>query len=227
MALTKVKPGGIHADLSSAISGSANASAISGSHTSGFEFAGTVSGSSISTGSFGRVEVAGNLTVTGTDNVGITTASQWRLATTFTTGGAFITSNLEEVDAPAGYSTMGSGMGESSGVFSFPSTGYWLILFNTQIYYDTDRRYCLAQIHTTVDDGTYLEASTSLNQILGGTLALHSYGSMALHYIFDVTSVSTHKVKFKVGGVEDDPIASLGESGANYTSMVFIRLGDT
>ncbi len=44
MALTKVKPGGIHADLSSA---------ISGSHTSGFEFAGTVSGSSISTGSFG------------------------------------------------------------------------------------------------------------------------------------------------------------------------------
>ncbi len=31
MALTKVKPGGIHADLSSAISGSANASAISGS----------------------------------------------------------------------------------------------------------------------------------------------------------------------------------------------------
>jgi hypothetical protein len=56
MALTKVKPGGIHADLSSAISGSANASAISGSHTSGFEFAGTVSGSSISTGSFGRVE---------------------------------------------------------------------------------------------------------------------------------------------------------------------------
>ena len=66
MALTKVKPGGIHADLSSAISGSANASAISGSHTSGFEFAGTVSGSSISTGSFGRVEVAGDLTVTGT-----------------------------------------------------------------------------------------------------------------------------------------------------------------
>jgi hypothetical protein len=61
MALTKVKPGGIHADLSSAISGSANASAISGSHTSGFEFAGTVSGSSISTGSFGRVEAAGDV----------------------------------------------------------------------------------------------------------------------------------------------------------------------
>ena len=84
MALTKVKPGGIHADLSSAISGSANASAISGSanasaisgsHTSGFEFAGTVSGSSISTGSFssvvvadkvqGNLSVGGNLTVTG------------------------------------------------------------------------------------------------------------------------------------------------------------------
>ena len=76
MALTKVKPGGIHADLSSAISGSANASAISGSHTSGFEFAGTVSGSSISTGSFssvvvadkvqGNLSVGGNLSVTGT-----------------------------------------------------------------------------------------------------------------------------------------------------------------
>ena len=55
MALTKVKPGGIHADLSSAISGSANASAISGSHTSGFEYSGTISGSATSTGSFGDV----------------------------------------------------------------------------------------------------------------------------------------------------------------------------
>ena len=72
MALTKVKPGGIHADLSSAISGSANASAISGSanasaisgsHTSGFEFAGTVSGSSISTGSFGRAIISGDVDI--------------------------------------------------------------------------------------------------------------------------------------------------------------------
>ena len=69
MALTKVKPGGIHADLSSAISGSANASAISGSHTSGFEFTGTVSGSSISTGSFGSTNIMGNL------NIGTTTAN--------------------------------------------------------------------------------------------------------------------------------------------------------
>ena len=50
MALTKVKPGGIHADLSSA---------ISGSHTSGFEYSGTISGSSISTGSFGVMRADG------------------------------------------------------------------------------------------------------------------------------------------------------------------------
>ncbi|MDP6585458.1 MAG: hypothetical protein QF535_12445, partial [Anaerolineales bacterium] len=59
----------IAAPLASVISGSANASAISGSHTSGFEFAGTVSGSSTSTGSFGSTNIMGNL------NIGTTTAN--------------------------------------------------------------------------------------------------------------------------------------------------------
>ena len=60
MALTKVKPGGIHADLSSAISGSVT------------NPSGNVSGSSTSTGSFGRVEagsVEGTLVTAAQTNI--------------------------------------------------------------------------------------------------------------------------------------------------------------
>ena len=60
---------------------------------------------------------------------GSTHASQWRLTTDFTGNAAPIASNLEEVDAPVGFGVLGSSMTESSGIFTFPSTGYWLIKF--------------------------------------------------------------------------------------------------
>ena len=60
----ELQVGGTIVPSGTAVSSSfAQKTAISGSHTSGFEFAGTVSGSSVSTGSFGRVEVAGDVTV--------------------------------------------------------------------------------------------------------------------------------------------------------------------
>jgi hypothetical protein len=43
------------------------------------------------------------------------------------TSATVITANLERVDtAPQGY-LAGSGMSQSSGVFTFPSTGIWLV----------------------------------------------------------------------------------------------------
>jgi hypothetical protein len=75
------------------------------------------------------VNIVGTLQNNGS-GVGITMADQWRLTTqtnfvteTYTD----ITANWERNDN-SGYSVMGTGMTESSGVFTFPSTGYYLIM---------------------------------------------------------------------------------------------------
>ena len=66
---------------------------------------------------------------------GITMAQQYRLTTTLqmATSGTDITANLEVVDSD-GYGGIGSSMSESSGIFTFPSTGIYLIEFNGAIH---------------------------------------------------------------------------------------------
>ena len=60
---------------------------------------------------------------------GLSSASQWRLTTTFSNSALPITSNWELVDSD-GYGSLGSNMTQSSGVFTFPSTGIWLITYH-------------------------------------------------------------------------------------------------
>ena len=62
---------------------------------------------------------------------GIDQWDQWRLTTSYTPDGGeptpqVITANLERSDTN-GFSVLGSGMTESSGLFTFPDTGYWSV----------------------------------------------------------------------------------------------------
>ena len=63
---------------------------------------------------------------------GLSTASQWRITANFdpaNSSGADIASNWEVSDGSA-YGSLGSAMTESSGIFTFPSTGVWYVVFN-------------------------------------------------------------------------------------------------
>ena len=154
---------------------------------------------------------------------GLTTASQWRLTTDFAGDAAPIASNLEEVDAPTGFGILGSSMTQSSGIFTFPSTGYWLITFNPLWYTTEANAYLNGQIYTTPDDSAYSEAaraSTSANDGTAGST------SATCQYIFDVTSTSTHKVKFNID-IAGSTATCLGNTAFNETHMTFMKLADT
>src|SRR5210317_765942 len=59
---------------------------------------------------------------------GITEADEWRLTSNKTVSNTFssITTNLARTTR-AGFSLLGTGMSESSGIFTFPNTGYWIV----------------------------------------------------------------------------------------------------
>jgi len=155
---------------------------------------------------------------------GITTASQWRMTTTFTDGADPIASNWEVSDT-TGYGSLGSAMTESSGIFTFPSTGYWLIQFFANFYYNGDCRWANALIKTTTNNSSYIEHSngTSFIQQTGGGAGYSGPGAIT---ILDVTDVSNVKCQFTVE-LADASASCVGHTDKNFTYVTFTRLADT
>ena len=59
-------------------------------------------------------------------SAGITEYDIWRISSGFTGDANPVTSNLERCD-DTGFEKIGTGMSESSGVFTFPSTGKYIV----------------------------------------------------------------------------------------------------
>jgi hypothetical protein len=158
---------------------------------------------------------------------GMTVADQWRLTTDFTGDAAPIASNLERVDTTAGGQAMlGSAMTVSSGIFTFPSTGFYLVRYI--MFQDSNdgtvRGYGGGAIFVTIDNSSY---STVANAY-GSTPAIAGTSRMSnsCETIIDVTSVSNVKVKFQTE-MQNAAMKTFGSSTANKTHMTFLRLGDT
>jgi len=112
---------------------------------------------------------------------------------------------------------------ESSGIFSFPSTGFWEIYVQVYGYYNGDSDNAELHIMTTTNDSSYATRSqsyTSLNNDDGGNLYTHNNAA----HIFDVSNTSNHKVKFKTANTS---INWAADSSRNETYAIFKRLGDT
>ena len=156
---------------------------------------------------------------------GITEADQWRLTTNFTgaaeTG---IQSNLERVDTD-GLGYLGTGMSQSSGVFTFPSTGFWYVTFSVNSTLNGDDRAVSSYIETTTDNSSYSSAATG-NTFIKQTSSSVTYTSAHSSILFDCTNTSTHKVRFSISNVNSSTSTD-GATDRNSTYMTFIRLGDT
>ena len=154
---------------------------------------------------------------------GITVAGTFRLTTTFQGDSVPITSNLEEVDTD-GYSRIGTAITLSSGIFSFPSTGIYLISAQGSFQTESGQsdNYRTLQIKTTTNNSTYGVAAVGWDGGIDST----EYGGTFTQCIFDVTDISTHKVQFAVDSNNAQTYV-LGDTNENKTAFTFVRLGDT
>ena len=153
---------------------------------------------------------------------GITQADMWRTTTNvFKTSSAYITANWEQVDTDSpGF--IGSSMTQSGGVFTFPSTGIYLILANMYIVPDGVRTYSGSAIAVTTNNGgSWSRACETLQHVTAGG----NYINASSHFILDVTDTSNVKVIFEYVSAGSANI--YGDTGQTNTGMSFIRLGDT
>ena len=178
--------------------------------------------------SSGNVTFAGNATCSGTATGfggGITEYDRWRITSTFTGAAEPVTDNWERNDN-AGFEKIGTGMSESSGVFTFPSTGKWLLTFYAYGWHNAETRWTSTQIDTTTDTGSnWLRQSNAYAATPGDPNSSHF--SSNCDFLFDVTNVSTHKCRFTIKVGSSINATTAASTNTDNTFATFMKLGDT
>ncbi len=157
---------------------------------------------------------------------GITEADQWKTTGNTTTTAdvdTFITANWSR-NSNSSFNYIGTGITESSGVFSFPSTGIYLVNLGMVFARTGSTRYAENRIQATTDNSSYViiaQSSSSISQVASSQTLQSGFTSS----IIDVTDTSN--VKVKVSCIADDAVVVVGNSSYNRTHITFIRLGDT
>ena len=176
-------------------------------------------------GSAGQVlQTDGNGNLTFVNPGGISFSQQWRLTSNKSTSSTSsdISADLEVVDSD-GYGGLGGTMPQSSGIFTFPSTGIYLILAKGSYSASSSStsNYNEMDLHTTTDGSSFSRAAIGWCYIASG-----GYGTAACDFMFDVTNTSTHKVKFRGASASSNAYLT-SNTNDNQTHFTFIRLGDT
>jgi hypothetical protein len=150
-------------------------------------------------------------------------ADQWRLSANTNTGtNADVTTNWERNDS-SGYSSIGTGLTESSGIFSFSETGIYYILYIPQFDIDSTDAISALKLNITQDNSNFTTvADARANGRSGGV----SQSSASSSFIFDVTNITNDKFKFTTSSFGAST-ALLGSTTENRTHFTVIRLGDT
>jgi len=152
---------------------------------------------------------------------GLSGADMWRLTANFSSNST-ITNNLERVD-DANFSKIGTGMSTSGGAWTFPETGIWLVRCNwgAEINGVSDP---FMDISTSSDSGSSWDEDGKCyaGSVGSGWMKINTSAEI----IFDVTNVSTHKIRFRIVNANSS-VLTQADTNRNWTYFTFLRLGDT
>jgi hypothetical protein len=180
------------------------------------------SGDTITVPSGATFNVAGTLQSGGSAiTQGITMADQWRITANLSSNGTNVVgTNWERNDT--NFDKIGTGMTESSGIFTFPSTGIYIIIFNGLLYADNAVAYAGFHLQQTTDNSSYTDAIYGYG---GNASASGRYSGFYGNGIFDVTNTTTHKIRLRT--TSPSTVTFQGSTSIQATGITFIRIGNT
>jgi len=179
------------------------------------------SGDTITVPSGATFNVAGTLQSGGSAiTQGITMADQYRVTANITSNADPISSNIERIDT-SGQGTLGSAMSVSSGVFTFPSTGIYLVTFKGSGYTVASGDNVSMSLNVTTNNSSF----TQIDQSAAGDGEQRNF-TVSGGSLIDVTDTSNVKVSFSAGSINSGSQFD-GNTAENRTCFTFIRLGDT
>ena len=112
-----------------------------------------------------------------------------------------------------------TGMSLSSGVFTFPITGRYLIIWAIGMYITSNDAGMGFNLQTCTDGSTF----SSITNIDGGDSGGH-HDHVTHQFIVNITNTSLQKVRFGTGSMTGGNIK--GSTSQSYGNCTFIRLAD-
>ena len=181
-----------------------------------------------STGQVLKSDGSGNLGFVAQSLAGITELDMWVMTGNHSAdSGSVLNNNLSRLNPSniAGASAqIGTGMTKdsSTGIFTFPSTGKWMIFMTVQMYLQGDDNAGLS-CSVSTDGGSNFNYHALAYE---GNNANNTAVSASNFCFIDVTNTSNVKVRFQPDGLGTDSYIT-GNSTYIRTSFTFIRIGDT
>lgn len=157
---------------------------------------------------------------------GIKTYDCYELTASLSTNGV-VTSNLaRETTANRTLVTnIGTGMTESSGIFSFPSTGKWKVTCHIYAVNNTADTILMQTVAT--NDNFSTEDNVAIAKMGNNSSSSPLGGGASSEVVLDITDTSNDKVKFNAASIGSGSYFQGTLDGIKETYFVFERLGDT
>jgi len=157
---------------------------------------------------------------------GITVANTFRMTSDLSVTSSSlstISSNLEVTDT-SGQGSIGSAITESSGIYTFPSTGIYLVEGVFQCVKNGSSQWIQTTLDVTTNNSSYTKVADGEGSI-SHVASANTSQSIRNSSLVDVTDTSNVKVRFQIAAAQS--ITLKGNTSYNYTYFNFIRLGDT
>ena len=157
---------------------------------------------------------------------GITMIDQFRLNAAISGANHVINANWERPDTGISAQFGSIQMSQSSGIFTFPSTGFYQIDFIALISYgNVADNQTVIKTQITTDNSSYSDYAEAFagSNSSGG----NSRFSVSSSVIVDITDTSNQKCQFTGSSFESSNVVLEGNTGINQTVATFTRIGDT
>ena len=167
-----------------------------------------------------KTDGSGNLDwVAQSSGGGVTHLDTWRITSNITSDAVPITAWSNSAAYPTLQPTLGTAMSHSSGLFTFPVTGYWEVQFFAQW-----------QITGSDNMNIYIQAyeadGTTLRSVSQATVGDSSFfDQINLTSYLNITNVANQTVNFAVNSISNASL--LGASDRDKTYVVFKRIADS
>jgi hypothetical protein len=157
---------------------------------------------------------------------GIDMVDQFRLNASISGANHVINANWERPDTGISAQFGSIQMSQSSGIFTFPSTGFYKIDFIALISYgNVADNQTLIKTEITTDNANY----TTYAEALAGSNSSsnNSRFSVSSSIIVDITDTTNQKCRFSGSSFQSSNVVLEGDSSINMTVATFTRIGDT
>ena len=157
---------------------------------------------------------------------GITEADSWRVTSDITGDAVPISSNWERGDTSPWEGKLGTGLTESSGVFTFPSTGWWFVIWHHSFRHNGASYWNEMAIELSNDSGSNWTQLANSEAALYSATGTNHWHKATESMLVDITNISTQRMRFRID-VDDNSVVTSGSSTKRQTGFDIFRLGDT